>query len=338
MKIQAIILSGIILVSSLTGCAKKSATVSRPLLGTVVSITIVSDAEDKTEAFEFAFSEIEDIESLLNPNNPDSEISMINGTGFISPVKTSPETFSLIKKSIEISGKTGGAFDITFASTGKLWDFSREEFTPPDDRRVRALLPLVSWKNISLDERSKSVRLLKGGTRMGLGGIAKGYAAGRAGAALKLKNVSGAIIACAGDIYFLGDNNGRAWRAGIKDPRGESIIGTIDMKDGESVSTSGDYERFAMYKGKRYHHILDPATGYPANSGVISVSVFSSDPVISDAYSTAFFVMGLSKSKNLLASIKGVSAVIVTDDMKIHTSSALKGRITFRDDLKVDYF
>ena len=229
-------------------------------------------------------------------------------------------------------------FDITFASAGKLWDFSKDSFSPPDDKTIKKLLPLISYKNIRLDGRTKSVKFLKRGTRIGLGGIAKGYATGKAVASLRKRNVKGAIVACAGDIQVIGDNNGNPWRAGIQDPRGNSVIGTIDMHDGEAVSTSGDYERFRMVNGKRYHHIINPSTGYPADSGLISVSVFSSDSVLSDVYSTAFFVSGLEKTEHLLASMRNLSAVLVTVDMKVYASKSLKGRILFRQDLKVSYF
>ncbi len=155
---------------------------------------------------------------------------------------------------------------------------------------------------------------------------------------LRNHGVKGAIVACAGDIQVIGDNNGRPWKAGIQDPRGNSVIATFYMKDGDAVSTSGDYERFRMINGKRYHHIIDPATGYPADSGLISVTVFSKDPVASDAYSTAFFVTGFERAKSLLSEMDELAAVFVDSSQKVFASSNLKGRLQFREDKKVIFF
>jgi FAD:protein FMN transferase len=321
-----------------TGCGENISKVSRPLLGTVITITIADDPEKTADAFSAAFSEIEAVQTAFNLYNPGSEISEINNTASRRPVKTGEDVFNLIQKSIEISEISRGAFDITYASTGKLWDFSKEDFTPPDDSTIKKLLPLISYRNIKLNDKERTVKFLKDGTKIGLGGIAKGYASGRAVSELKRRNIKGAIVACAGDIQVIGDNNGKPWRTGIQDPRGDSVIAAIDMNDGEAVSTSGDYERFRMVNGKRYHHIIDPSTGYPADSGLISVSVFSTDPVLSDAYSTAFFISGLEKSRKILADMKGLSAVFVTSDMTVYASVTLKERISLRKDLKVVYF
>ena len=330
--------SAAIILTMLTGCGDKLSKISRPLLGTVVTITVADDSGNRSADFKAAFKEIEDVQKTFNLYNPESEISLVNKNAARAPYRISEETFFVIKKSLEVSEKTGGAFDITFASTGKLWDFSKDSFTPPDDKTIKSLLPLISYKNVKLNSDNRTVELLKRGTKIGLGGIAKGYATGRAIAALKSRNVKDAIVACAGDIQVIGNNNGKPWLAGIQDPRGTSVIGAIGMNDGESVSTSGDYERFRMVNGKRYHHIIDPATGYPAESGLISVSVFSNDPVISDVYSTAFFVSGLDKTKHILASMQNVSVVLVTSEMKVYVSMSLKGRINLRDGLDVVYF
>ncbi|PKL16173.1 MAG: hypothetical protein CVV49_17710 [Spirochaetae bacterium HGW-Spirochaetae-5] len=320
------------------GCGSNVSKVSRPLLGTVITITIADDPGKTADAFSAAFGEIEAVQTAFNLYNPESEISVINNTASRRPMKAGEDVFNLIKKSIEISEISQGAFDITYASTGKLWDFSKENFTPPDDKIIQKLLPLISYRNIKLDDKERTVKFLKDDTKIGLGGIAKGYASGKAVSELKRRNIKGAIVACAGDIQVLGDNNGKPWRTGIQDPRGDSVIAAIDMHDGESVSTSGDYERFKIVNGRRYHHIIDPSTGYPADSGLISVSVFSNDPVLSDAYSTAFFISGLEKSKRILSSKKNLQAVFITHDMTIYASEALEKRIEFSKGLKVIYF
>jgi len=320
------------------GCRPEASSVSRQLLGTTVTVTLSADEKNRDVLYASAFGEIEKVQKELNLYDPESCISIINRDAFYKPVSTITEVINIIDRSLEISEITDGAFDITFASTGKLWDFSRDEFTPPSDDAVKKKLGLVSYRNLRLDMRAGTVGILKKGTRIGLGGIAKGYATSRAVAILRNHDVKGAIVACAGDIQVIGSNSGRPWRAGIRDPRGPSVIGTLDMYDGEAVSTSGDYERFRIVKGRRYHHIIDPLTGYPADSGLVSVSVFSNDPVLCDGYSTAFFVLGAARSRDILKSMEELSVVMVDEDMKVYVSGRLKGRITFRGDLAVEYF
>jgi len=323
---------------SCTGYKDDITTVTRPLLGTAVTITLASGSGNNDEFLSAAFGEIEKVQKDLSIYDPESEISRLNRFAADAQFRTRNDIFELIKRSIQVSENTNGAFDITFASTGKLWDFSQENFVPPDDKTVKRILPLISYKNVALDADTTTVRFHKHGTRIGLGGIAKGYAVSKAVKTLRAMNVKGAIVACAGDIQVIGNNYGKPWRAGIRDPRGNSVIGSLDMYDGEAVSTSGDYERFRILNGKRYHHIIDPSTGYPADSGLISVTVFTKDPVMTDAYSTAFFVLGLDRTVLLLKNLKDMSVVLVTSDMKVYVSRNLKDRITFRSDLEVIYF
>jgi len=328
----------LLLFISVLSCGEKTSSVSRMLLGTAVTITIADRNSNASELFNAAFKEVEKVQSSFSLYNASSEISVINNNAYPGPVRISDDVFSLIKSSLEVSGKTGGAFDITWASSGKLWDFSAEGFTPPDDIKIKSILPLISYKNIRIVEGINTVSFLKKGTKIGLGGIAKGYAVRKAVSVLRKHGVKGAIVACAGDIQVIGDNSGRPWKAGIQDPRGNSVIATFAMKDGDAVSTSGDYERFRMINGRRYHHIIDPATGYPSESGLISVTVFSKDPVASDAYSTAFFVTGFEKAKAVLAEMNELSAVFVDSNQKIFASSNLKGRLQFREDKRVIFF
>jgi len=322
----------------LTACGNETTRVSRMLLGTEVRITIADSRENVAELFEIGFREVEKIQKSFNPNNAESEIFKINDNAVSRPFRCSEEVYSLIKRSIEISEITGGAFDITWASAGKIWNFSEDDFSPPDDKIIKSLLPLISYKNIVLDDKRKTIRILADGTKIGLGGVAKGYAVEKTVSELRKTGIRGAIVACAGDIQVIGSNYGRSWKGGIKDPRGNSVIATFFMKDGESVSTSGDYERFRIVNGRRFHHIINPSTGYPADSGLISVTVFSNEPVLSDAYSTAFFVAGLDKTKNMLSSMEGISAVLVDADMKVYASALLENRLKFRDDLRVVFF
>lgn len=322
----------------LTGCVGNVEKVSRQLLGTIVTVSVAADPDEAESFINPAFAEIETVQKKFNPYDPESGIFKINKYASTGMYIADEELYNLIKKSLEVSEKSGGAFDITFASTGKLWDFSSEIFSPPGDDEIRKKLSLISYRNIVLNNDKRGIRFIKRGTRIGMGAVAKGYAVQKAVSVLRRKGVHGAIVACAGDIQVIGDNHGRPWKAGIQDPRGKSVIATFVMRDGESVSTSGDYERFRIVNGRRYHHIIDPSTGYPADSGLISVTVFSRDPVISDAYSTAFFVAGLDKTKKILSSMSGISAVLVDSEMKVFISAELENKLRFREDIKVTCF
>lgn len=318
-------------------CKKEESTISRPLLGTAVSITIADDI-DRAPLFELAFKEIERIQSIFNPSDADSDITKINSYAFKRPVIVSDECIDILLIARDVSEKTDGAFDMTFASMAGLWNLSRDDFIPPSKEKVVEILQFLSYKNVFVDKQSKSVRLLREGTKIGLGGIVKGYASKKAVEVLKSKGVKNCLVACAGDIHVAGTNNGKPWLVGLKDPRGDSVIATFYMEDGDSVSTSGDYERYKIYNGKRYHHIIDPRTGYPAESGLVSVTVFSKDPILTDAYSTAFFVMGRERALTILKGAPEIAAVLITSDMKVYVSGSLRDRIHFREDLKIEYF
>ncbi len=328
----------ILCASVLISCKPETGSVSRILLGTVVTITIDGERDKSSDAMISAFNEIERIEKLFSIYKPDSEISAINAVAFSKPVRADKEIIGLIRLSLEVSRKTGGAFDITFASMGKMWDFGKEDFTPPPSDDIKKIMPAFSYRNIKINDRENTVRFTNAGTKIGLGGIAKGYAVSRAVKILKEKNILNAVVACAGDIQVLGSKNGRPWLAGIKHPRENSIIGSLKLYDGDCVSTSGDYERFKMYRGKRYHHIINPATGYPSESGLVSVTVVCSDPVMTDAYSTSFFIMGLEKTRKFLGGRGDLAAVIITEDLKIYVSENLKSRVEFPHKYTINWF
>jgi thiamine biosynthesis lipoprotein len=323
-----------------TSCGKDLHTISKPLLGTIITITIDDDTVSAASASSAAFDEIARIEKVFSLYNPDSGISAINSKAARGAVYADDETLNLIKLSLDISRRTGGAFDITFASLGKLWNLSKDPFTPPSSDAVKKLLPAINYKNILIDEKNKTIRFLNPDTKIGLGGIAKGYAVRRAVDVLKSKGIKNAIIACAGDIQVLGSKNGTPWLAGIKHPReaGEkSVIGTINLFDGECISTSGDYERFRFYEGKRYHHIINPATGYPSESGLISVTIICDDPITGDAYATSAFVAGMERGRSFLKEEKSISFILIGEDLTVYVSKSLMGRVEFRKDTRVVY-
>jgi thiamine biosynthesis lipoprotein len=337
MKTYKILIHIIIAIWAITSCseANKTITQSKKLLGTKVSITVIADQVTGSSAINAAFDEISRIERDLSIYKPESRLSYVNLKASTKPVKLDDEVLDLIKLSVDISKKTGGAFDITFASMGKLWDYRNDKFTPPSISDVKKILPAFSYKNILIDENEKTVMFLNPLTKIGLGGIAKGYAAKRAISVLKSFGIKNGIVACAGDIQVFGNNNAKPWLVGIKHPREDSLIGTIDLNSYESISTSGDYERFKFYKGKRFHHILDPKTGTPSDSGLISATVICSEPSYTDAYSTAIFVMGLKSAEDFLEREKSLSVILIDENLTVYVSGSLKGRVSIKEGFKV---
>ena len=335
-KYRYIIISYIIIFFIIScSTSDRTITLSKQLLGTTVTITVISDQVVGTKAIYAAFDEISRIERDLSIYRPESRLSNVNSEAYAKPVKIDDEILDLIKFSVDISKKTGGAFDITSASMGRLWNYRNDEFIPPASAAVKKILPAFNYKNILIDEDKKTIRFLNPLTKIGLGGIAKGYATKRAVDVLKDFGIKDGIVACAGDIHVFGNNRGRPWDVGLKHPREDSLIGTINLNSNESISTSGDYERFKFYEGKRFHHIIDPKTGCPSESGLISVTVICSDPSFADAYATAIFVMGLNNSKEFLKRENDISVILIDEDLTIYVSDSLKDRVILEEGFKI---
>ena len=247
----------------------------------------------------------------------------------------SREVHDILKKSIGISVVTDGAFDITFASIGKLWNFNQETFVPPAASIINKKIHLINYKNITINN-DLSVILKKHGMKIGLGAIAKGYAVQRGIEILKEMGVESAIVEEGGDLQVLGEKYGKSWKTGLMDPRKKKLFLTIELDDLDSIATSGDYERFVMHSGKRYSHIIDPRTGYPTNT-FASVSVLSKDPVFSDAYATALFVMGLDEAIKFSNFQKDISVIMIDLEMNIYISENIKKRVELFDQVEVNW-
>lgn len=246
----------------------------------------VVSADKKAGAI--VFSEVSRIEQLLSRYIESSEISRLNRSGRL---KVSPDTFYVIKRSKEFWQITGGAFDITVGPLIDLWGFKNQAYTVPAQRKIRSALKLIGSDKIILDENNCMVEFKLPGMKIDLGGIAKGYALDQAVKKLKENNINSCLINAGGQVYALGKRSGRPWKVGIKNGRGSDIHGRLEIKD-RSISTSGDYEQFFSSDGKRYSHILDPKTGYPASSGLVSVTVAAPSGIEADALSTSAFILG----------------------------------------------
>ena len=295
---------------------------ARPLMGTEVSVHLWSDdAEQGQQALEAVFEEAARIDRLMSTYKDDSEISTINRLAAKGPVPVGDELFQLIQRSLDISVLTLGAFDITYDSVGQHYDFrSRQR---PDSETVESELENIDYRQVQLDKAAGSIRFLKEGVRINLGGIAKGYVVERGVDMLRRRDVQNAIVTAGGDSRLLGDRRGRPWMVGIRDPRNDGQVAlSVPLVD-EAISTSGDYERYFDEDGVRYHHIIQPSTGTPA-IGVHSATVFGPDAVITDALSTSVFVMGVDQGLTLIGTLPDYESIVIDSEGQVYYSDGLQ--------------
>jgi FAD:protein FMN transferase len=276
--------------------------VSKFLMGTVVETDVQGpDIPTCQKALLQAYQEMSRVENLLSYQIRTSEINLVNHEAGVQPIKVSGETFQILKRAQGYSEKFNGLFDVTIGALSDRWGFSdnaRKEITVPSDSEIAALLALVNYKMMILNERDTTVFLEKKGMEIDLGGIAKGYAIDRGVAVLKQNGIQQFFLNAGGDIYTSGRKDGiQKWWVGIKHPRHlDSLIARFKLSD-YAVATSGDYERFAMINGKRYHHILDPRNGFPSTQ-CQSVSILAPTAEEADAIATYVFVLGYPHLKN----------------------------------------
>ncbi|MBI5327846.1 MAG: FAD:protein FMN transferase [Deltaproteobacteria bacterium] len=303
---------------------------TRTLMGTIIEITLVGDDEVRlNRAAEAAFDEIKRFENIMSYYKKDSDVDRINASAGKKAAAISNETLEVIETSLNVSRITNGAFDITMGVLGKVWHFTKDdkgELTTPSTKEVKRLLPLIDFHSIIVDKKNSTVKLAKQGMKINLGGIAKGYIIGRAAEVLKKLGIKRGIIHAGGDMAMFNEPASAPWLIGIQDPRNkDKIIGAVKVSN-KAVSTSGDYERFFIKDGKRYHHIMDPATGFPANKSM-AVTIVADDPTTADALSTAVFIMGPDKGMKLIQELPVVEGLIIGADGKVTISSGLKGKV-----------
>ena len=295
----------------------------RVLMGTQVIVKAVGDDRQRLQtAVDAAFDEVSRLERLMSNFMPETELSRINRQAGKSPVPVSRELLWVIKRSLFFSALSEGAFDISFASVGKLWNFRTGVI--PDPGAVKALLPFVNYQKIQVDDERSTVFLPFRQMEIGLGGIGKGYAMDRAMAVLNEHGIRNAMVMAGGDTLIRGTNGNDLWRVGLRDPdKAEGILAVLPLED-QAISTSGDYERFFIKDGVRYHHILDTKTGYPA-ARCRSVTILAPDAITSDALSTTVFVLGPERGLALVERLDDVEAIIIDRDGTIYLSSGLAG-------------
>ncbi|MEZ5400995.1 MAG: FAD:protein FMN transferase [Bryobacteraceae bacterium] len=293
---------------------------SRPLMGTLWSIEVAPhgrEAEARA-AVERAFAEAARIEALMSEWRPETAVARINAAAGGDWVEVPDELRAILERAIAYGNKSSGAFDVTWRGMGRIWRYD-DKFRTPSKKEVEGARGNVDYRGLQLE--GNKARLAREGMAIGLGGIAKGYAVDRTSRLLREAGFADSIVAGAGDILASGTNDGAPWRVGIQDPRGERgrLLGVIDVS-GAAVSTSGDYERFRMVGGVRYHHIIDPRTGWPARES-ISVSVKAASSEQADVLATAIFVLGAEKGL-ALADAEGVDVLIIDAAGRRHATGA----------------
>ncbi|HEY2928724.1 FAD:protein FMN transferase [Piscinibacter sp.] len=291
------------------------------IMGTSVRVELWADDRAGGEAAIAAvMAEMHRIDRAMSPFKPDSELSRINRDAAAKPVTVSEEMLRLLARAHRFSELSGGAFDITYASAGHLYDY-RQRIKPSDDALAQARAA-IGHRHLILDAQARSVRFARAGVRIDLGGFAKGHAVDNAAAILEQRGIRHAFVSAGGDSRVLGDRRGRPWTIGVRHPRrpGE-VVAVLPLEDA-AISTSGDYERYFESDGVRCHHLIDPRTGRSPSS-VHSVTILAPDGLTSEALSKSVFVMGLDKGMRLVESQPGVDAVVVDAAGVLHYSSGL---------------
>lgn len=301
---------------------KKRFSETRLLMGTVVEVIIIADNESVArKSIADAFSAMERVDRLMSNFKEESDVSKINRGAGSEAVAVDSDVVEVIKKSIYYSEISDGAFDITIGGVEELYNFE-DEGRIPEKGKFKNSVSLIGYKNIIIN--GNTVRLTKKGIKLDLGGIAKGYAIDKGIDAIKKNGVADALINAGGDIRAIGESENGQWKVGVLHPRENGKLkDTLLLKD-LSVATSGDYRKYFVAGGKRYHHILNPSTGLPTE-GVQSVTIIAPLAVDSDALATAVFVLGKKKGMEMIERLKDVEGIIIdSDGLAIYSSGVKK--------------
>lgn len=294
------------------------------LLGSPFEITVVATDSVQAKLYtDLAILEVKRIENLVSDWIPTTQISQVNQNAGIKPIKVDQEVFDLVERAIKISKLTSGAFDISYASMDKIWKFDGSMKQMPTEEAIKKSVEKVGYQNIILNPTDKTIFLKNKGMKLGLGGIAQGYIADKIKEVLQEKGCTSGLVNVSGDINTWGKQpNGQPWTVGIINPMNKNKVFATFILDDSAVETSGSYEKFVVFNGKRYSHIIDPRTGYPA-SGIVSVSVFAKQTELADALATGIFVLGIEVGLDLVNQLNGIDCIIVDDKGGVHVSNKI---------------
>jgi thiamine biosynthesis lipoprotein len=291
------------------------------IMGTRITVELFhEDPAVARQGVDAVLAEMRRIDNSMSPWIESSELARLNREAAVHPVVVSDELFTLIKTSLHFSDLTHGAFDITFASVGFLYDYRKG--VRPDEHQRQAATELINYHNLVLDDAAGSIAYSRSGVRIDLGGIAKGHAVDRCIDLLQSLGISQAQVTAGGDSRMIGDRWGRPWNIGVRDPRDEKKLVAVIPLENVAVSTSGDYQRYFEEDGVRYHHIINPKSGDSARE-LHSVTIIGPDATTTDALSTSVFVLGLEEGMNLINHLPGIDAIVVDAQGRLHYSDEL---------------
>ena len=290
-------------------------------MGTAIRVELWSEDRDEADAAIAAvMAEMHRIDAAMSPHKADSELSRINRDAARAAVPLSAEMARLLERALAFSALSDGAFDISYAAVGHLYDYRAG--IAPGDAVLAAARAAVGWRHLRLDRAAPSLRFAREGVRIDLGGFAKGHAVDNAAAILAGRGVAHAVVSAGGDSRVIGDRRGRPWSIAIRDPRrAGGVVAVLPLVD-TAISTSGDYERFFERDGVRCHHLIDPRTGRSPGA-VTSVTILAPDGLTAEALSKAVFVLGVDAGLRLVESQRGVDAVVIDAAGRLHYSCGL---------------
>ncbi|MGL4914442.1 MAG: FAD:protein FMN transferase [Romboutsia sp.] len=318
----------IFLTLAISGCSNEGENdqLSRTeiFMGTPIKLTLYNESNE--EILDKAFEKVSKIEDTLSINKPGTELDNLNAKSGISPVVLSEMSYDIIRKALEYSKLSDGGYDVSIGPLIKLWSIGLPEAKVPTQEEINEVIKLIDYSNIDMNDSNREVFLSKKGMIVDLGSIAKGYVADELVKLLKDEGIEKAIIDLGGNIYALGyKEENKKWRIGIQNPfddRG-NVVGTIDVAN-KSVVTTGVYERFIEKNGKKYHHILNPKTGYPYETNIAGVSIVADHSIDADALSTLVFTKGLEEGLKFVNELENVDAIFITNKKEIYTTKGIK--------------
>lgn len=329
MKIPALALTIIAILGS--SCAKPPPPRTEFVMGTVCTINLGNKGTEKL--YDEAFARLRELDALLSANSETGNVAEINAAAGQGPVRLADETLTVLSEALAFSEATDGAFDPTIGPLVKLWGIGSGNERVPAPEAIDRALALTGYRKVSLDRGTRTVFLRDRGMRIDLGAIAKGYAADEIARLLSDRGITSGIVDLGGNILVMGDKApGKPWTVGIRDPRTSGGNPIVSLQaSSASLVTSGIYERFFVENGKHYHHILNPATGYPADNELLSVTILSTKSIQADALSTSVFLLGTERGLELISKFPGTEAIFIDRGLGIRTSKGLRGRVRILD-------
>ena len=346
-----ILFSWILLFSACGPSGSSQGPESEYVLGTICTVNLF---EQGTPAlYSRVFSRLRELEDILSANREGTDLDKVNKNSGLGPVKVRPEVIEVLEKALEYAEKSNDSLDPTVGPLIKLWGIGTDRARVPGEDEIREALNLIDYHKVEIDKENGTVFLERAGMALDLGAIAKGYAADELVKILTREGVKRAIIDLGGNIFAMGEKKttrsfgdiikglvpggsgkGKAddesfWRIGIQDPREDrgNYLGILKVKN-KTVVTSGKYERFFEEGGKRYHHIFLIENGFPVENGLLSVSIVADKSIDADALSTAAFILGWERGRDLIATVPGAQGIFVSEDLSVRLTPGVEGEFT----------